>query len=111
MVEQRKSEFVKWMGPVLDTLRNLGGSGTPYEVSETIADDLKIPNSKREELTSSGMKKFHNQVCCGTSISCLGRLYRKARNEVLGRLVQLRTAKHLTEAESRIVFLKWVEVF
>lgn len=26
------AEFVKWFGPLLDALRDLGGSGKPHEV-------------------------------------------------------------------------------
>ena len=63
MAKQRQAEFTKWMGPILDALRKLGGSGTPQEVSETIAEVMKIPDVKREELTSSGIQRFHNQVC------------------------------------------------
>jgi restriction system protein len=33
------------------------------EVSDTIADVLNLPDEKREELTASGIPRFHNQVC------------------------------------------------
>ena len=31
-MKNKKAEFVKWMGGILDVLRELGGSGTPKEV-------------------------------------------------------------------------------
>jgi restriction system protein len=49
MAKQKQAEFTRWMGPLLDALRNLGGSGTPQEVSEAIADHFKLPDEKREE--------------------------------------------------------------
>jgi restriction system protein len=60
MAKQKQAEFLKWMGPCLDALRKLGGSGTPQEVSDTIADELNLPDEKREELTASGIPRFHN---------------------------------------------------
>lgn len=63
-VEPRKkqSEFVKWMGPLLDCLRALGGSARPREVSAWITETLKLPAQKREEILKSGEERFHNQV-------------------------------------------------
>ena len=58
----RQNEFTRWMGPLLDCLRTLGGSAKPREVSEWIADALKIPDSQREEILKSGQERFHNQV-------------------------------------------------
>jgi restriction system protein len=63
MAKQKQAEFLKWMGPCLDALRKLGGSGTPHEVSDSIAEEFNLPDEKREELTSSGIPRFHNQVC------------------------------------------------
>lgn len=63
MKKQKKAEFVQWMGPVLDALRQLGDSGTPKEVSDLIAKNQRIPDAKKEELMESGTPRFHNQVC------------------------------------------------
>jgi restriction system protein len=35
------AQFVKYFGPLLDALRELGGSGTPNEVVEQIATELQ----------------------------------------------------------------------
>ena len=61
--KNKKAEFVLWMGPILDALRELGDSGSPKEVSDLIAKNLNVPDAKREELTESGVPRFHNQVC------------------------------------------------
>ena len=55
-------QFVRFFGPVLDALRTLGGSGSPEEVANKIAELLQIPQNKIEELTSSGQQRFLNQV-------------------------------------------------
>ena len=43
MAKNKTSEFVKWFGPLLDALRDLGYSGKPKEVSDTIAKKLNVP--------------------------------------------------------------------
>lgn len=66
MPDKRKkasqAEFTKWFGPLLDALRELGGSGKPKEVVEQIGQQLKIPDSQREEVMKSGILRFDNQV-------------------------------------------------
>jgi restriction system protein len=59
---RKQSEFVKWMGPLLDCLRALGGSAKPREVSDWIAESQKISPEKRTEVLKSGEDRFHNQV-------------------------------------------------
>ncbi len=46
MAKKSKAEFVKWFGPLLDALRDLGGSGRPREVSARIANNLNLPDEK-----------------------------------------------------------------
>ena len=47
------AEFVRYFGPLLDALRELGGSGTPDEVVERIASDLQLPDDLQNELLPS----------------------------------------------------------
>lgn len=57
-----QAEFVQWMGPLLDALRELGGSASPRECSAWIAKHLKLPESVTEARLESGSERFHNQV-------------------------------------------------
>lgn len=56
------TQFLKWFGPLLDALRDLGDSGRPREVSERIAKNLKLPDKILDETLKSGGSRFHNQV-------------------------------------------------
>lgn len=58
-----KAEFIQWMGGILDALRELGGSGTPKEVSSKIAELKNLSQDKLDAKLDSGNLKFHNQVC------------------------------------------------
>lgn len=55
-------QFVRYFGPTLDALRSLGGSGSPNEVADKIAEMLQISTKQQEELTSSGQQRYLNQV-------------------------------------------------
>jgi len=50
------------MGPVLNALRELGGSGKPREVLDLIADRQKLSDGKLEATLKSGQTRFYNQV-------------------------------------------------
>lgn len=43
------ARFLHYFGPLLDALRGLGGSGTPDEVVERIATDLKLSDELQNE--------------------------------------------------------------
>jgi restriction system protein len=49
MAQKSKAEFVKWFGPLLDALRDLGDSGRPREVSARIAGNLNLPDEILDE--------------------------------------------------------------
>lgn len=56
-------QFVKYFGPVLDALQQLGGSGRPDEVRSLIAQGLKLSEQEQGELLpSKAQPRFDNQV-------------------------------------------------
>ena len=58
-----KTEFVKWFGPVLEALRELGGSAKPREIVEWIGEKYKVPDEiLNERYAKSGVLKFQNQL-------------------------------------------------
>jgi restriction system protein len=58
----KQSEFVRWFAPLLQALKDLGGSAAPREALERIAQIEKVPESLRNEILSSGQERFYNQV-------------------------------------------------
>ena len=62
MVKVKGPQFVQYFGPVLDVLRELGGSGTPSEVTDAVAEKLNIPEAIQEETLKSGESRFKNKV-------------------------------------------------
>lgn len=104
-----QSEFVKWFGPLLDALRQLGGSAKPREAADKIAENLKLNDEKLNEVLNSGQSRYYNQVAWArqylaweglldTSQHGIWTLSNKGQNVTL------------TEAQGREIFLKWVEI-
>jgi restriction system protein len=57
-----QSEFVRWFAPLVQALKDLGGSAAPREALERIAEIEKVPDALRNEVLSSGQERFYNQV-------------------------------------------------
>ncbi len=62
MAKKSQPEFLRWFGPLLDALRDLGDSGRPREVSARIAKNQSLSDEVLDETLKSGGSKFHNQV-------------------------------------------------
>jgi restriction system protein len=58
----KQSEFVRWFAPLIQALKDLGGSAAPREALERIAEIEKVPEALRNEVLSSGQERFYNQV-------------------------------------------------
>ncbi|MBP9152828.1 MAG: winged helix-turn-helix domain-containing protein [Flavobacteriales bacterium] len=58
----KQSEFIQWLGPLLEALRELGGSAKPREAADKIVEKEKVSEKLLEETLSSGQSKFYNQV-------------------------------------------------
>lgn len=107
--KNRQAEFTKWFGPLLDALRELGGSGKPKEVVNQIAITEKISDSKLEETMKSGTLKFHNQVAWARQYLVWEGLL-DASTRGVWTLTNLGQKKRLTEVEAHEIFLKWVGI-
>lgn len=57
------SQFARYLGPVIEAIRELGGSGRPDEVRAVIARELRISEAEQSEPLPSGVQtRFENQV-------------------------------------------------
>jgi len=108
--EEEGAQFVRYFGPILDALRGLGGSGTPDEVVEKIAQDLKVPEKVQNELISSGESRFRNQIAWARFYLVREGFLDSSRRGVWSLTEQGRNTT-LTQKQSREIFLKWVRIF
>ncbi|MDD5390696.1 MAG: restriction endonuclease [Gallionellaceae bacterium] len=113
MTKQKKEEgaqFVRYFGPLLDALRGLGGSGTPDEVVEQIAQDLALADEIQNELLPSGESRYRNQVAWARFYLVREGFIDSSKRGVWS-LTERGRSTSLTPVESREIFLKWVRVF
>ena len=111
--EQRKeggARFVRYFGPLLDALRALGGSGTPDEVVERIALDLKLSDEVQNETLSSGESRFRNQVGWARFHLVREGLLDSSKRGVWS-LTERGRSTSLSPEQARAIFRKWVQFF
>lgn len=105
----KQSEFIQWLGPLLDALRELGGSAKPREAASKIADNEDVPEKLIEETLNSGQSKFYNQVAWARQYLVWEGLLDSSKHGIWA-LTPKGEETHLTYDESRKIFLKWVEI-
>jgi restriction system protein len=54
--------FLRFVTPTVETLRELGNSGTASEVADRVLDRLKVSEQEQEEVTSNGHSRVRNQI-------------------------------------------------
>lgn len=103
-----RNDFVRWMGPLLDTLRELGGSGKPREVVDRIAEKSNLSDETLEVTLKSGQTKFYNQVHWARQYLVWEELLDSSARGVWT-LTPRGSKTVLNEGESRKIVAKWVK--
>lgn len=111
MGKKRKSqaEFVRWFGPLLDALRQLGGSAKPREASDKIAENLNLHDEKLNELLDSGQSRYYNQVAWARQYLAWEGLLDTSQHGIWA-LSAKGESTTLTDEQAREIFLKWVDI-
>src|SRR5579863_7364105 len=104
------TQFVRFFGPLLDALRELGGSGAPGEVVARIVEDQEVSEQDQSELLDSGAPRFPNQVAWARFYLAREGLLDSSKYGVWS-LTPRGQQAHLTTEEARAIFLKWVKIF
>jgi len=113
--KEKQSGMTQWMGPLLDALRELGGSGNPKKVTDFIAREWKIPQPKLQETyKKSGALRFPNQIAFARQYLVWEGLLKspkKGGEFGIWELTEKGLKTKLTPEQSRKFFLKWVVFF
>ncbi|MBV1701137.1 MAG: restriction endonuclease [Hyphomicrobiales bacterium] len=96
-------EFVKYFAPVLNSLRALGNSGTPFEVREDIAKTMALSEAELNVTTSNGQSRFDNQVAWARFYLMKAGLIDGSERGVW-RLTELGRATHLNHEQAIDLF-------
>lgn len=103
------TQFLRWFGPLLDALRELGGSGTPEEATDRVAEVCKVPEPTLNELMESGQPRFRNQVAWARFyLKRAGLLESSTRG--VWRLTEKGLSTHLNYAQAQDIFRAQVRI-
>jgi restriction system protein len=106
---KRQSQFVQWMGPILDAIRELGGSGKPREVCDLIAERSAVTDKRLEESLKSGQTRYYNQVHWARQYLVWEGLLDGSTHGVWA-LTPTGYETTLDDTAARNLFLKWVKI-
>ena len=109
MSKGNSAEFVKWFGPLLNALRDLGDSGKPREVSDRIAANLNLPDEILDQTLKSGSNRFHNQVAWARQYLVWEGLLDASKHGTW-KLTEKGRKTSISPEEARTIFLKWVAI-
>ncbi len=102
--------FLRYFGPLLDALRALGGSGTPDEVVERIALDLRLSDEVQNELLPSGESRLRTDVAWARFYLVREGLIDSSRRGIWSLTERGRSAK-LSLEQAKEIRTKWVRFF
>ncbi|MBN1968954.1 MAG: restriction endonuclease [Candidatus Delongbacteria bacterium] len=105
-----QAEFVNWFGPLLDALRQLGGSAKPREASDKIAENLKLHDDKLNEVLDSGQSRYYNQVAWARQYLAWEGLLDTSQHGIWA-LSPKGEKTTLNHDQARAIFLKWVDIY
>jgi restriction system protein len=62
-MEQAKGpQFLRFCIPIVETLKALGGSGQPKEITDTVLERLRISEREQAQTLKNGSSRVRNQV-------------------------------------------------
>jgi restriction system protein len=110
MKKDDPSGAAQYFGPLLNALRELGGSGTPDEVVDQIAEDLHVSEEVQEVLLSSGEPRFRNQVRWARMF-LVREGYIDSSKRGVWKLTASGFSTHLSGQDSQELLQKWTRIF
>jgi restriction system protein len=103
-------KFVRYFGPLLDALREIGGSAKPEEAVDKVAQDMRIPDHVLDETLPSGAARFRNCVAWARFYLTREGLLDSSRRGVWSLTEQGRQTT-LNHQQAYAIFRKWSKVF
>jgi restriction system protein len=110
MINKDHALFINWIPPLLDVLREKGGSATTKEVRDGIAEKMKLSdNVLSERYVKSGSLKFDNQVYWAKQYLAWEKLVTISKRGVWA-LTDIGGKTTLTYDDALKLFFKWVKI-
>jgi 5-methylcytosine-specific restriction protein B len=104
------ASFLKWFAPLVNALRELGGTGTPEQVRKQIIADLNLSDEFINETRGkTGAKKFDNEVAFARNyLAYEGYIDKSVRGTWT--LTEKGMTAPMNEEIASEIFMKWVNI-
>ena len=108
--KRAKANFVKWFVPLITALKELGGSATPEQARNQIAEDLRLPDTVVTEIRGEkSTRKFDNEVAWARNYMAYEGLIDKSERGIWTLTDKGMSVEMTDELASYIVF-KWIDI-
>lgn len=94
-------EFATWINPLLEALRELGGSARPREVVDLVARKMNVPDQVLDQTITGGVSRFSNQVHWARFYLAEAGFIDRSQRGVWSLTDKGRAAGHLTDDQIR----------
>ncbi|WP_407314238.1 AAA family ATPase [Desulfosporosinus sp. SB140] len=109
-VKVSKASFIQWFSPLINALRELGGSATPEKARDQIARDLNLDSDVVTETRGkTGGKKFDNEVAWARNYLAYEELIDRSIRGVWA-LTPKGMEVEMTDEVASEIFFKWVNI-
>ena len=104
------ASFLKWFSPLINALKELGGTSTPDQVRKQIIADMDLPDEVVNETRGkTGVKKFDNEVAFARNyLAYEGYIDKSVRGTWT--LTEKGMNSLMNEEIASDIFMKWVEI-
>lgn len=106
--KKSNASFLKWFKPLLEALKELGGSGTPSDVRRKIIEDEKLSEEDISEVRGkSEVNKFANELAFARNYLVYEELIDGSERGIW-KITEAGRNIEMTEEEASRIFSKWV---
>ena len=104
------ASFLKWFAPLVNALRELGGTGAPEQVRNQIISDLNLSDEVINETRGkTGAKKFDNEVAFARNYLTYEDYIDKSVRG-LWKLTEKGMTAPINEEIASEIFMKWIDI-
>ena len=105
-----RASFLQWFAPLIDAIKELGGSGTPKDVRDRIAKDLKLSEQQITETRGkTNTNKFANEVAFARNYLAYEGIIDKSKRGIWT-LTEKGMTYEMTDKAASDIFNKWVVI-
>lgn len=109
-IKRSSANFLKWFSPLIQALKDLGGSATPEEARRKIAENLNLSDDLLNEVRGKNKSlKYDNEVAWARNYLAYENIIDKSKRGIWA-LTDTSYSVDMTDELASEIFLKWVDI-